>query len=202
MKTISIFILVLTFSSQNFAQNREELKFLLTEESQILTGDSVIKYAIRLVLINQGDVNYYYGKSLNQSIENNNIRNKFNYSLKYNKERFLSFDISSTSGRNTFDTLIAIKPGDTLVISYVNINLPKRSNVVCVINELFTLDSLSNSISKNGVKYFDKFGCAVNKLNITLEKKKNRSGLKKSVEIVNPCPTYGRDVAKFITYIN
>lgn len=155
MKTIISLITCCFFTYGLQAQSRSDgIKVHNTYCVTKLSNDSLV-LDLAISIINNDSINYYYPKAIEQQLKREAVC--YSYKLIRYPHPVLQFHFDvSTKGYNSYDTLLTIRPADTLVVKYSNILLPLKSQKVEVFNYLLPNEQAIKS-TIGGAKYLDRY---------------------------------------------
>ncbi len=118
MKIFAI-VCILFCQLRAWSQQKDRWAYSDYSVTQISKDSSFLN--IRIVIINSDSIEYYYPKAFEQEKNGRHLYCSLENS-KYRQHQNLSFDVGAW-GVNSYDTLIAIPPSDSLIIEYKGIKL-------------------------------------------------------------------------------
>lgn len=171
MRAIATFIICCTLTYSLNAQHQSDgVKVYNTYCLTKLSNDS-ISLELNIMIVNADSIEYFYPKAFEQKIAGKSLYETYRL-LKYHRVQDLTLDVG-TVGYNSYDTLVAIKPSDTLVIKYTNIPLYTKPQKIVIDNYIF-LSKQAIKSTAGGAKYLDRYvpGVKIIEYNLTYAKGK------------------------------
>ena len=108
---------------------------------------------IKVIIVNNDSVVYYYPKAYDQKIMGNTLTASYKR-VPYQYARYdLSFDVVTNEVNNSYDSLITLKPLDTLVVQYNDVYISAR-NKNLVIDQYIAPDKRVET-SEGGARRFN-----------------------------------------------
>lgn len=179
MRQKTCFILLCFLSFKAFAQDggiKVYSKKCLTK----ISNDS-ISLDFTITIVNNSTVNYYYPKAFEQQQNGHNLYRSFRFASFLHPIENITLDVSSM-GYNSYDSLLVIKPSDTLVLMYENILVSAKKQQIVLDTYVFSASNAIKSTSA-GVKYLDRYESGVKIIQYRLDYKTEKA--KDSVVIRN-----------------
>lgn len=170
MKQKICFILLCCLSFKAFAQDGG-IKVYSTKCLTKISSDS-LSLDIKITIANNSTVNYYYPKAFEQQLNGHNLYRSFRFVRFLHPVENITLDVSSM-GYNSYDSVLVIKPSDTLVLIYENILVSVKKLEVVLDNYVFSTRNAIKATSA-GVKYLDRYESGVKIIQYRLDYKKEK----------------------------
>lgn len=150
-----IVTLVLIFSFLNGKSQEVNSKIDILRAYSIKKKDkSILNIDYTFCIINKDSSSLFYPKSVVQKIIGNQLffdAKKMNFN---NPKDFIVFQVNQIDYNSSFDSLIEIKPFDSIFISYNNIN-PGPTLKELTLETYFTKEKNCIKITNKGFRYYD-----------------------------------------------
>lgn len=155
MRTVAAFIIFCTLTCCLYGQTKSDgIKVYNTYCITKLSNDSL---ALDLIIsvINNDSVSFYYPKAIEQQLNEEAVCYSYKFIRYLHPVLQFHFDVS-TKGYNSYDTLLTIRPADTLVIKYSNILLSLKSQKIEIFNYI-SPSKQAIKLTAGGAKYLDRY---------------------------------------------
>lgn len=179
MKWLSF--LFLFWMSRVSAQTVKKDVHALCGFSTIKLSDTSRTISVSVIIVNDDVVDWFYPKTTSQVLNGHTISYSYK-NLSYHRPiSELSYDVASHD-YNHYDSLISIRPSDTLIVEYNNV-LMLNQNKGIIITGFLTPDRSAEKRNKGGMKYFDRSYKSVKIIEYKMEYKKGK--MSDAIEVRN-----------------
>lgn len=171
MKIVVVVALCLMWNFIYSQRESDSIKIFTTRCFTKLSKDST-SLDIKITIVNNSNIDYFYPKAFEQNINGKSLYQSYKYSGYRYKDWPLSFDVSSQE-YNSYDTLIAIKPNDTLIVAFNDLLLTLKEQKF-IIQDYITPTANAIKSTKGGEKYLDRYVRGIKVIEYTLTHRKDK----------------------------